>query len=928
MAKEVVSGIHKPDKTWDGMHKFGSGDGTWAGLHGWIQFGTIGSGKIPKALQAFYKKYNLNPCITSVKFTVDPAKWTIDYEFTIEESPDGNAYVGFSSWGGATGGFPTKNKPSGHAYSNYKKEYDAAISKIKDTKVAHVIDFHFPGGFRQIFFQHTWPQKYPNLAKSPGLKEGTVGVTIGPSGSPKNLPEYDGVLVQTTSVGASPNDASTSDASQSNDQNTKDQSNNQAKIDKTAKEPRLVNSKITLQKVSGPGEIVGITELDLNQGQVTFSGLQFTEPGTYVIAAIGSSTQIERTEFTIVVEPSEEIVEQESTGQEEPTAGTRPIIAQIDEPTVPLPAMTSAASDTQPDNNMTTNLGFVPFLYYGEAQIRPSDIQKLSIFYDEFVPKCVITFTDTLGLVNSPDTSPTANSTIQIFLNSGSDQLKSLHLKFLIDQKKDNKNGTITIFGKLDLKDFYKIGFSSYSGTSFEVLRTISKELRLGYNSNIVETNDTMKWVRNGVNLETFIRSIISKSYISDDSFMVGYIDYYYCFNYVDVEKEYNRDNKTDVGIISQGITSLNNDPDESRTSKLYLTNDKAANNTPFWFNRFTFINNSTNQITRQGVTTDSKVYDRNNKSFLVFNVDSLSSQDDTLKTLRSEDDINTNFKTEFTGKIDTDNVHENYLYAETQNRRNLTNLGNIMADLVLPIPNFNIYKFQKIRVVFTNDKATPSEPDLIMTRYTGDWIIIDISFTYAKSALYQTVRIARKELTKTQKEIETQTTKQDNTQNSEINDNPVIEPTPVIPNSIYEVGQEVYIEQDGKMYIVIVDSLSTDGQEISGKIKKSPVGLPIEYTTVTPGPSTPGLTPSGLTPSTPVGDPNFKAVLVTSLGIYSPNGPVITATAPFLINDKKEVIGTGTASLPPEGIGKQKEMALKAAEIDAINKYKAEGGN
>jgi hypothetical protein len=46
------------------------------------------------------------------------------------------------------------------------------------------------------------------------------------------------------------------------------------------------------------------------------------------------------------------------------------------------------------------------------------------------------------------------------------------------------------------------------------------------------------------------------------------------------------------------------------------------------------------------------------------------------------------------------------------------------------------------------------------------------------------------------------------------------------------------------------------------------------------------------------------------------------------LINDKKEVIGTGTASLPPEGIGKQKEMALKAAEIDAINKYKAEGGN
>jgi hypothetical protein len=45
----------------------------------------------------------------------------------------------------------------------------------------------------------------------------------------------------------------------------------------------------------------------------------------------------------------------------------------------------------------------------------------------------------------------------------------------------------------------------------------------------------------------------------------------------------------------------------------------------------------------------------------------------------------------------------------------------------------------------------------------------------------------------------------------------------------------------------------------------------------------------------------------------------------PFLINDIKEITGIGTASLPPEGVGKQKEMAVKSAEIDAINKYKAQ---
>ena len=86
MAKEVVSGTHKTGKgNWDGMHKFGSGDGTWANLHGWIQFGSIGKGKIPTALQSFYKKYNLNPCITSVKFTIDPVKYTVDYESFVDD---------------------------------------------------------------------------------------------------------------------------------------------------------------------------------------------------------------------------------------------------------------------------------------------------------------------------------------------------------------------------------------------------------------------------------------------------------------------------------------------------------------------------------------------------------------------------------------------------------------------------------------------------------------------------------------------------------------------------------------------------------------------------------------------------------------------------------------------------------------------------
>ena len=44
---------------------------------------------------------------------------------------------------------------------------------------------------------------------------------------------------------------------------------------------------------------------------------------------------------------------------------------------------------------------------------------------------------------------------------------------------------------------------------------------------------------------------------ISDSSYMLGYIDYYWCFNYVDIEKEWTRDIKRDVGIMTRTISDV-----------------------------------------------------------------------------------------------------------------------------------------------------------------------------------------------------------------------------------------------------------------------------------------------------------------------------------------------------------------------------------
>jgi hypothetical protein len=541
-----------------------------------------------------------------------------------------------------------------------------------------------------------------------------------------------------------------------------------------------INTKITLKVKNGPGEIIGVTELETASGFVDFSGIQFSDPGEYTISVIPSNREeIEESEFTINILPEEEVIPQDdSIDEKEPFTGNRPIIAQITQPSIKLEPMEFEISGNSTDNkDISSNLGYTPFVWYNGTQIAIRDVIKLYLYYDNIIPKCQLTIRDTLGLITSPETMPLNNNKFEIFLNSGSDVLKSIHLKFKLELNQNNKNGTITLTGILDLKDFYKIGYKSYNGTSFEVLKRISTELELGFNSNINSTNDSMKWRRNGIRVPEFIREIVNHSYISDDSFLVGYIDYYWSFNYVDVEKEWRRDISEDVGLNTQGVASVG----EPKIFPLYLTNDQSDSSSEFYFTNFKLNNNSTFQTTRKGIFSVSKIYDRNRKQFLKFNIDSISTDDDDKVILKGEPgdstEIQTNFTTNYGGKIDTDNVHQNYLYSVEQNYRNFENLVNISAEMDLPQPNFNLYKYQKVKINYVNQKQTISNEKLIDERLSGDWMIIDISYYWSRGSLIQKLVVVRKELGKIKKEIEEQEVKPDKSvDNSEINENIILE--------------------------------------------------------------------------------------------------------------------------------------------------------
>ena len=597
----------------------------------------------------------------------------------------------------------------------------------------------------------------------------------------------------------------------------------------TAIDPTKVTGKFVLKVKSGPGVIIGITEVDILEGKADFSGIQFDEPGDYVVTVSSTSPDVESTEISFKVLPVPEAIPQESKGATESNvSGTRPIIAQIDKPTLSLPSMNFSrqGADIQSSTQVANTIGLTPFLNYNGSQINDRDIQSFTLYHDGLVPKVDIIFRDTNGMISKEP--PRDDTKFEIFLNSRSENLKSIHLKFKISDFDRLPSNQYSLSGTLDISNLYRNKFKVRRGTSFEVLREICKGLEIGFNSNIDNTNDSMAWRNIGDKEYKFMESIIKHSYISDESFMAGYIDYYYCFNYVDIEKEMKRDISKDVGIDTGGVRNPS-DKDSDKITKLVITSEKGQQSSNMFFRKKAERNESTKISMEQGYRTRTKFYDRVKKMFLVFDVDSTTSDGSKSLILKGaegdKEAFDNNYVTKYNGKIDTDNTHNNYNYAITQNRINLDNMMKNQLDISLPNPNFNLYRFQKIQLFLIKEAATVSAPETIQWRYSGEWLIASIKFVFLNGLLTQEVTLARKEMGKNPDEIKQGTNNGTKETKDQKNENPIVGTASATitnnPNSIYKAGDVLTVQDsEGKRYVLTISKLSENGTDVVASLK------------------------------------------------------------------------------------------------------------
>lgn len=593
--------------------------------------------------------------------------------------------------------------------------------------------------------------------------------------------------------------------------------------------PKGVSGKFALKVKSGPGVIIGVTEVDITEGIANFSGIQFDAPGDYVLSVTSTSPDIDSaaTEIKIKVNPPPEAIPQDPKGASaSEVSGTRPIIAQIDQPTIDLGPI---AYDRQGSKNtdataVASTVGKTVFVDYNGTQINDRDIQSMKLYHDGIVPKIDITFRDTNGMLAKEP--PRDDTRFDIFINSKSNNLKDIHLKFKIEDYNKIENGLYQFKGTIDVTPLYRMKFKVYRGTSFEVLRQICKEMGLGFNSNIDNTKDEMPWRNIGDKQFKFMEDIVKHSYISDESFMAGYIDYYYCFNYVDVEKEMVRDIRNDVGIETGGFDDP--EPDNDKISKLMLTTEKGSQQSCMLFVKTGERNESTKTSIEQGYKTRTKFYDKVKKMFLVFDVDSTTSDGSKSHILKGaagdKEAFDNNYVTKYEGKIDTDNSHKNYNYAVTQNRINLDNMVKVQMDIKLPNPNLNLYKYMKVNATVIKEGATPTQPERVQWRWSGEWMISDINYSFLNGKLDQNATLVRKEMGKDPAEMAENGTEAKKETKDEKNENPIAgsqSNAVAKPNEAFKPGEEYTVQdQSGNRYIIKINSLVENGDEVKAEIR------------------------------------------------------------------------------------------------------------
>lgn len=425
------------------------------------------------------------------------------------------------------------------------------------------------------------------------------------------------------------------------------------------------------------------------------------------------------------------------------------------------------------DNNATLGKyikglgGSYPLVSINDYYFSENELERLEINTNDWIPRCQLIVTINTGIFLTRH-FPKDGDIISIFIRSFNDTFKPIRNDYLIDKlmtnySTDNEAANITFYinGTLRVPDLYAETCKVIEQkTSYEALLDIATELKLGFVSNDKnETTDKQNWLCTWETNADFIDYITTHSYKDDQSFYDYWIDFYYNLNFLDINKVLSVSDKEPP---KDGInrSTFSNDFLKDldlyhNKSKLVLTNNREAATTNSYFNKIRMVNNTGIINSLNGYKRHIYFYDFNDEKVVDYFIDTLITENSEknkviLKGRNNEEYYKSETKSKWLGwqyRTPEHNVHPHYKEAFIHNFQNLNETNKINIELSLPNSNFNLYKGQRIPIMFTvvEDtirKKTAGNVDddeanygVTLDRFlSGYYMIIGIKFIYTNN--------------------------------------------------------------------------------------------------------------------------------------------------------------------------------------------------
>ncbi len=407
-----------------------------------------------------------------------------------------------------------------------------------------------------------------------------------------------------------------------------------------------------------------------------------------------------------------------------------------------------------------------PTVYYYGVELPSQYVKSIVIDCNKFLPLAYVCFKDVYNMLHDVG-FPGDNAKLTIVFPSNDDKLGPIFMdfkitKYEVEQIRETNARKIHFWGTCNVERLLIQDTVAYKGkSSYDVLKTIAGEAGLGFSSNVAGTKDLQTWACMSQDVHEFVQDTVKSAWNGESGFMWAFVDQYYNLNYLDVELALSQ-NINDISWFSTTIVNragkTNTEPD-TKATKPVLTNEANMRNTNLYFTGEKILNQSTDISLKRGYIRNVSFYDKDGNweskagKYKLYALDTITSTGNSAPhvILKGEPGdtkfYDMNSGTYYMGVIDTANAHTDYLWARMQNSENIKDLQKVCMQVILPQPNYNVRRFEKVKLLFVNNTAAQTGQQTNV-KLNGEWLVVGITFEWNNSTMFQKLNLVKREIT------------------------------------------------------------------------------------------------------------------------------------------------------------------------------------